>query len=165
MKRSIGINIIFMLAALLMVTFAGVYYLTHQAKDFPFRCSAFSRYDLSRNDDKRIEFAVAQDLRFDKKDSGYLLLNGQATSNDGVTILNRRVALINGAKISDDTYRYQISKVVTSNTDTTPDVIFNKLLAEITLDPTHLQLDVDMIDKNTYIIGGPISYLFTCQRY
>lgn len=62
------------------------------------------------------------------------MLNGQATSNDGVTILNRRVALINGAKISDDTYRYQISKVVTSNTDTTPDVIFNKLLAEITLD-------------------------------
>jgi len=26
-------------------------------------------------------------------------------------------------------------------------------------------LDVDKIDKNTYIIGGPISYLFTCQRY
>lgn len=36
MKRSIGINIIFMLAALLMVTFAGVYYLTNQAKDFLF---------------------------------------------------------------------------------------------------------------------------------
>lgn len=98
------------------------------------------------------------------------MLNGQATSNDGVTILNRRVALINGAKISDDTYRYQISKVVTSNTDTTPDVIFNKLLAEITLDPTHLQLDVDKIDKIPILSVGrspislPASVTELCKR-
>lgn len=165
MKRNAALTLTITLAALLLVIFAGINYFKPRPDDFPFRCSAFSRYDLSRNDDEKIKFAVSQDLRFINSDSGYLLLNGQATFGDDVTTLNRRIALIAGHKIESNTYRYRISKTITSTNDTTPDAVFNLLLAEITLDPGYLQLDVTQVDKNTYLIGGPLSYLFTCQRY
>jgi hypothetical protein len=92
-------------------------------------------------------------------------LNGQATFGDEVTTLNRRIALSAGDKIESDTYRYKIRTIITSTNDSTPDDVFNHLLAEITLDPGYLQLDINQVDKKTYLIGVPLSYLFTCQRY
>jgi hypothetical protein len=92
-------------------------------------------------------------------------MNGQVTFGDKVTILNRRIALSAGNKIDSDTYRYKLRTTITSTNDTTPDAVFNLLLAEITLDPGYLQLDITQIDKKTYLVGGPLSYLFTCQRY
>ncbi|NEG60621.1 FidL-like protein [Pantoea agglomerans] len=165
MKRSSALTLTIILAALLLVVFTGINYFKSQANDLPFRCSTFSRYDLSRHDDKKIEFVVSQDLRFIDPSSGYLLLNGQATFGDEVTTLNRRIALSDGNKINSDTYRYKIREIITSTNDTTSDAVFNLLLAEITLDPTYLQLDITQVDNETYLIGGPLSYLFTCQRY
>ncbi|SUB19703.1 FidL-like protein [Pantoea agglomerans] len=153
------------LAALILMFFAGINYFKRQASDLPFRCSAFSRYDLSRHEGNKFEFRVSQDLRFENKQSGYLLLNGQALSGGNMTLVNRRVRLINGAKVDDDTYRYEVDKIVISATDTTLDASFNNLLAEIMLDSSHLQLDVTKVDDNAYLIGGPLSYLFLCQRY
>ncbi|WP_337013710.1 FidL-like protein [Pantoea sp. AS142] len=165
MKRYTTLMLTITLAVLLLAFFAGINYFKPQTNDLPFRCSAFSRYDLSRHDDKKIEFDVSQDLRFIDPHSGYLLLNGQVTYGDKVTTLNRRIALSAGNKIDSDTYRYKIRTIITSTNDSTPDDVFNLLLTEITLDPGYLQLDVNQVDKNTYLIGGPLSYLFTCQRY
>jgi len=153
-----------LLTLLILLTVSVVTY-SKRAESYPFRCSTFTRYDLSRKDDARREFAVTQDLRFLSADSGYLLLNGQVTDGDKVTTLNRKINLIGGGKIESDTYRYRIDKIVPSVTDNTPDSLFNQLLAELTLDPSYLQLDVTKVDRNAYLIGGPLSYLFTCQRY
>lgn len=163
MKRNTTLMIT--LGALLLVVFAGINYFKSRTNDLPFRCSAFSRYELSHHDTKRIEFTVSQDLRFIDSDKGYLLLNGEVTVGDVVTELNRRIALSQGNKIDSDTYRYKIREIITSTNDTTPDTVFNLLLAEITLDPTYLQLDFTRLDEDTYLISGPLSYLFTCQRY
>lgn len=165
MKRNATLTLTITLAAILLLIFAGINHFKPRTTDLPFRCSAFSRYDLSRNDIKKIEFTVSQDLRFINADSGYLLLNGQAIVGDEVTTLNRRIALSAGNKIDNDTYRYKIRTIINSTNDTTPDNLFNLLLAEITLDPGYLQLDITQVDKKTYLIGGPLSYLFTCQRY
>lgn len=165
MKRNATLTLTLTLATLLLVIFAGINYFKPRTNDLPFRCSTFSRYDLSRHDNKKIEFAVSQDLRFINSDSGYLLLNGQTTFGDEVTTLNRRIALSAGHKLDSDTYRYTIRKIITSTNDSTPDAVFSLLLAEITLDPGYLQLDINQVDKKTYLIGGPLSYLFTCQRY
>ena len=165
MKRSAILMLTATLAILLLLLFAAINFYRHQETDLPFRCSAFSRYDLSRQEGKRVEFAVSQDLRFIDLNSGYLLLNGQVTFGDSVTTLNRRIALSDGEKIESDTYRYKIRKIITSTNDTTPDAVFNQLLAEITLDPTYLQLGVRQIDEQAYLISGPLSYLLTCKRY
>lgn len=165
MKQNITLTLTITLAVLLLVIFAGIHYFKPRVNDLPFRCSAFSRYDLSRHDDKKIEFAVSQDLRFIDSNSGYLLLNGQVTFGDEVTTLNRRIALSTGRKIDSDTYRYKIRTIITSTNDTTPDGVFNLLLGEIILDSGYLQLNINQVDNKTYLIGGPLSYLFTCQRY
>lgn len=153
-----------LLALFILLSFGAVTFIT-RAESYPFRCSTFTHYDLSRKDDARREFAITQDLRFVDANSGYLLLNGQATDGEKVTILNRKINLINGKKIDGDTYRYRIDKIIPSTTDNTPDSFFNLLLAELTLDSSYLQLDVSNVDHNAYLIGGPLSYLFTCQRY
>lgn len=165
MKGNATLTLTMTLAALLLVIFAGINYFKRQANDLPFRCSAFSRYDLSRHEGNKFEFRVTQDLRVENKQSGYLLLNGQAISGDNVTTLNRRIVLTDGARVDNDTYRFKVGKIVTSTSDTTPDASFNSLLAEIMLDPSHLQLDVNQVDDKSYLIGGPLSYLFICQRY
>lgn len=165
MKRSATLTLTVALAALLLVIFAAINYFNHQGDDLPFRCAAFSHYDLSRHEGKKIEFDVSQDLRFLNKDSGYLLLNGQVTAGEVITMLNRRIALSEGHKIDNDTYRYKIRTIVTSTNDTTPDALFNALLAEITLDPDYLQLDITHVADKSYLISGPLSYLFICQRY
>lgn len=152
-------------AALLLMVTIGYDYFSHQIEPYPFRCSTFTHYDLSRKEGKRMDFSVTQDLRFENKDSGYLLLNGQAISGSETMVINRRIVLSSGNKTDYDTYRYAISEIVTSATDNTPDSLFTMLLSELTLDPSYLQLDVDKIDKHSYLIGGPLSYLFTCQRY
>jgi len=165
LKRNATLTLTITLAVMLLLVFAGINYVKPRPDDMPFRCSAFSRYDLSRHDDQKIEFVVSQDLRFIDSKLGYLLMNGQVTFGDKVTILNRRIALSAGNKIDSDTYRYKLRTTITSTNDTTPDAVFNLLLAEITLDPGYLQLDITQIDKKTYLVGGPLSYLFTCQRY
>lgn len=163
MKRSV--IFILMPAVILLIITASYDYFSHRLDPYPFRCSTFAHYDLSRKEGKVIEFTVAQNLRFESKESGYLLLNGQAVSGDQTTIFNRRVVLSSGAKIDYDTYRYAIGKIITASTDTTPDSMFTLLLAEIALGPSYLQLDINKIDNRAYLIGGPLSYLFTCQRY
>jgi len=165
LKRRSTLTLTIMLAVLLLLAFAGINYFRPQANDLPFRCSTFSRYDLSLDDNEKMEFAVFQDLRFVDLSSGYLLLNGKVTSGDKVTILNRRIALSYGHEIEDNTYRYKIRTIITSTNDTTPDTVFNRLLAEITLDPTYVQLDITQLDDSTYLIGAPLAYLFSCQKY
>lgn len=162
MKRSITVMVV--LAALVMLLI-GTDYFRKRTEAFPFRCATFTRYELSRKEGSHLDFAVTQDLRFQNYDSGYLLLNGQVTSGDNTTLVNRRLILTKGGKIDYDTYRYQISKIITSSTDTTPDTVLNMLLAELTLGPSYLQLNVVKVDEKSYLIGGPLSYLFTCQRY
>lgn len=163
MKRNLILTIT--LSLTLFVTLVAGVMFKRQDNDLPFRCSAFSRYDLSRHEGKRLDFYVSQDLRFIDPHSGYLLLNGQVTAGDTVTVLNRRIALSNGNRIEKNTYRYKIRTIVTATNDTTPDAIFNLLFSEITLDPTYLQLDLTRVDEKSYLISGPLSYLFTCERY
>ncbi|WP_265909993.1 FidL-like protein [Erwinia billingiae] len=165
MKRKVYLTSALMLIAFTLMLLIGVDYFFKKNDTFPFRCSTFSRYDLSRKEGNIFEFAVTQDLRFQDEKTGYLLLNGQAISGDTTTILDRRIILSSGNKIDNDTYRYTISNTITSSTDTTPDTLFNKLLAELTLDHSYLQLSVDKVDDKSYLIGAPLSYLFTCQRY
>lgn len=165
MKLSTKLTLAISLGILMLITIAVITYKEHEVNDLPFRCYAFSHYDLSRHQDEKFEFDVSQDLRFFDQHSGYLLLNGQVTSGDQVTMLNRRIVLTEGKKKESDTYRNKIKTIITSINDTTPDTIFNKLLAEISLDPTHTQLQITQIDRKTYLVTGPLSYLFTCQRY
>ncbi len=163
MKRTTTIALAVMIL-LALISLGAVTFMRH-VDDFPFRCSTFTRYDLSRKEGVSIEFALKHDLRFQDKSSGYLLLNGQVTYGDKVTTLNRRIILNQGDKIDYDTYRYHIDNIIKSSTDNTPDAAFNHLLAELMLDPSSLQLNVVQLDKKTYLIGGPLSHLFTCQRY
>lgn len=164
MKRTLAISVAVMLAAAI-VLLNGIEYGISRHDAFPFRCATFTRYDLSRQEGAYLTFAVTQDLRFQDRKSGYLLLNGQVTRGDQTTILNRRIGLTQGAKIDSETYRYHIDNVITSTTDNTPDATFALLLAELTLDPSWLQLEINRLDSKTYLVGGPLSYLFTCQRY
>lgn len=158
MNFSIGLTV-------LVILLASIGIVHYRDDSFPFRCTTFSRYDLTIKEREHLVFTVTQDLRFQNHHSGYLLLNGQVTRGGVTTLLNRRINLITGDKIDYDTYRYRISGIVKSLTDNTPDKAFNMLLAELTLGPFYLQLEVMKVDDKDYLVGGPLSDLFICRRY
>ncbi|CPR21659.1 FidL-like protein [Brenneria goodwinii] len=163
MKR-FRVHIAIATGLLLLLTTLFIVISSHRQIAWPFKCSAFTRYNLNR-DGHNLEFYLAQDLRFQNNDSGYFLLNGRAVDQGKATVLNRTIYLTQGGRIDNDTFRYHISRIVASPTDNTPDTVFNQLLAEFTSDSTRLQLDTIHIQDKAYLIGGPISYLFTCAAY
>jgi len=164
LKRRTIVNFSIVLTALVLLL-ASIGIVHYRDDSFPFRCTNFSRYDLTLKERERLVFTVTQDLRFQNHHSGYLLLNGKVTSGEVTTLLNRRINLITGDKIDYDTYRYRIGGIVKSSTDNTSDKAFNMLLAELTLGPFYLQLEVMKVDDKVYLIGGPLSDLFICRRY
>ncbi len=112
MKRSTVISFAGVLVVLALAAISAQYF-TYYANAYPFRCSNFTRYALSRNDEVRKEFAVTQDLLFIEQKSGYLLLNGQVTDDNKVTMLDRKINIIDGDRIDYDTYSYRIDKIMT----------------------------------------------------
>jgi len=132
---------------------------------YPFKCYSFAHYDLSRSNSGGFDLFLTQDIRLQNEKGGYLLLNGDVATNNVKTYLSRTIILGKGEKIDDDTYRYQIIETKISASDNTPTREFNQLLTEFTSNPAVLQLDVIKLHDNTFLIGGPVSYLFTCKRY
>lgn len=130
----------------------------------PFKCTTFTVYDLSHHDQTRV-FRVVHDLRFIDRHSGYFLLKGTVTWQGKNTTVNRTLILTDGGPVDKDTFRYRISRIEKSPTDETPDALFNEWLAEIIPQPGVLQLDTVEIKPNTWLIGSPVSFLFTCARY
>jgi len=105
------VNFSIVLTALVLLL-ASIGIVHYRDDSFPFRCTNFSRYDLTLKERERLVFAVTQDLRFQNHHSGYLLLNGKVTSGEVTTLLNRRINLITGDKIDYDTYRGNDSKLL-----------------------------------------------------
>ncbi|PWC11890.1 FidL-like protein [Brenneria corticis] len=154
----VGVGAVLLLAVLIALL------LLRQNTTFPFKCSGFTRYDLGRNGSV-LDYHLAQDLRFQSANAGYFLLNGHVSTGDKDMTLSRTINLDKGGKLDQDTFRYHIKAVTASATDNTPEPLFNQLLSEFTTDSATLQLDVIQLGKQAYLIGGPISYLFTCVAY
>ncbi|HDG1678436.1 FidL-like protein [Kluyvera ascorbata] len=132
---------------------------------YPFKCYSFTHYDLSRIPDDTFDMFLTQDLRIQDEEGGYLLLNGDVVKNNVKTYLSRTIVFGKGSKIDSDTFRYQITGTKVSLSDNTPSMYFNQLLTEFTSDQDLLQLDVIRLQGQTFLVGGPLSYLFTCERY
>ncbi len=157
-RVAIGLGVtLLLLVAFLMIVLG-------QRTLMPFKCSGSTVYNLSR-DNRELLLYLAQDLRFQTSRSGYLLLNGRAVSDGKTTVFNRTIHLGEGGQIDNDTFRYHIARIAVSPTDTTPDAIFDRLFAELSTDSANLQLDVVHIENQAYLIGGPVSFLFTCTAY
>ncbi|CAI2793924.1 Uncharacterised protein [Serratia grimesii] len=136
----------------------------NQRTILPLKCTSYTRYDLGEHDDQLL-LELDQDLHLESLKYGYFLLNGKAITEGKVTTLNRTVHLGLGERIDNNTYRYHIQSITASTTDNTPDTSFNQLMAEFNIDPANLQLSMVKIDSNAYLVGGPVSYLFTCILY
>lgn len=137
-----------------------------EKETLPIRCSTFTRLDLGRTAGETKQYDMVLDLRLLLDGSGYLLLNGQVTSqNNKQDRLNRTLNLTQGKRVDASTYRYVIDKVKTSPADDLPATAFTTLFTELTGDPSVLQMDITELSKGVYLIAGPVSNLFVCVRY
>ncbi|CAI1126124.1 FidL-like protein [Serratia ficaria] len=150
-------------AATLLIIGLIVVFNKSQSIALPFECATYTRYDLGEHDEQLL-LELDQDLHLQTLESGYLLLTGKVITESKVTTLNRTIHLSLGESIDSNTYRYHIQNITTSATDNTPDKSFDPLLAELSMDSVDLRLDLVKVDANTYMVGGPLSYLFTCIR-
>ncbi len=130
----------------------------------PFKCTFFTHYDFSKNQSE-LSFALTQDMRFYSKDSGYVIFNGKVNINGETKKLNRSLLLDNGMFLQGKTISYHIKEMKKSMLDDTPDNVFKLLLGEYTFNPETFQIDVFPLDKKSYVIGGPYSFISSCIRY
>ncbi len=130
----------------------------------PLRCYSFTQYDLG-GEGQTLKFNVAQDLRLYKDGTGYFLLNGRVLINNEEKNLGRTLILNRGEVRGSNTAHYSISRIIISPTDNTDNPTFEKLLAEFTGDPETLQLDVINVGHHTFMMGSPLSFVFTCVAF
>lgn len=132
---------------------------------FPFRCTSFATYHLNDVNGKKFTLSVAQDLRFQTSSEGYLLLSGQAKSDEGLWNIQRDIVLSQGAKKDSDTFKFHIKRISVAPEDNLPGEYFTPFIREFTIDDLRMQLDVIKVGEKVYIVGSPFSFLFSCVRY
>lgn len=130
----------------------------------PFKCTFFTHYDFGKNQSD-LTFSVTQDMRFYSKESGYVIFNGKVTINGETKKLNRSLLLSDGVFLQGKTISYHIKDMKKSMLDDTPDNVFKMLLGEYTFNPETFQIDIFPLDKKSYIVGGPYSFISSCIRY
>lgn len=71
----------------------------------------------------------------------------------------------NGKKAYKHSWLFNITNIHKSVNDTLSDSEFEPLLMELTGDSSLISLDINHLSENLYIIGTPLSYIFTCNGY
>jgi hypothetical protein len=125
-----------------------------------FRCNGPTRYFLENE-----EIMVNQDLRVSGHDTAYLTLEGYVSTNEGRKKLHRIIYMNNGKKAYKHSWLFNITNIHKSVNDTLSDSEFEPLLMELTGDSSLISLDINHLSENLYIIGTPLSYIFTCNGY
>ena len=148
--------------AALLVAYLGYGYSRYPS--MPFKCTTFTVYDLSR-DRQALVLRLSQDLRLQDRDSGYFLVKGYALSQGTTLVVNRMLNLKDGGPVDSDTFRYRISDITKGPNDTLPDALFDQWLSEIITRPGVFQIDVVEAPSGAWLIGSPVSFLFTCKTY
>ena len=161
-KASVWLLAILSVLATLLIMYLGYGYSRYPK--MPFKCTTFTVYDLS-HDQQSLTLRLSQDLRLQDRDSGHFLVKGSAISQGKSAVVNRTLNLTDGGAVDSDTFRYRISDIVKSSTDTLPDPLFEQWLDEIIVRPGLFQIDVVEAPSGAWIIGSPVSFLFTCKPY
>lgn len=125
-----------------------------------FRCNGPTRYLLENE-----EVMVNQDLRVSGLNTAYLTLEGYASTQEGRKKLHRIIYMTNGKKAYKHSYIFNIRDIHKSVNDTVNEKEFEPLLMEFTGDKSIISFDINHLSDNLYLIGTPLSYIFTCNGY
>ena len=125
-----------------------------------FRCNGPTRYFLEGE-----EVLVNQDLRVSGLNTAYLTLEGHISTPEGQKKLHRIIYMRNGKKAYKNSYLFSIKSIHKSINDTVSEKEFDPLLMELTGDSSLISLDINHLSDNLYLIGTPLSYIFTCSSY
>jgi|GEM_PF-3391441 hypothetical protein len=141
------------------ITFA-LFETKHDEQYSEFRCNGPTRYFLEDE-----EIMVNQDLRIAGMNTAYLTLEGYVSVQGTRKKLHRILYMNNGKKTFKHSYLFRISDIHKSVNDTVSDQEFEPLLMELTGDKSIIALDINPLSDNLYLIGTPLSYIFTCNSY
>ena len=135
-----------------------------EAIPMPFRCQGVTEYNLG-DDSHEVTFSVNQDLRLEANARSVFLVRGNVFSAKEKYNLNRAFELSGLQAIDKDTVILKIDRIVKSELDNTPDILFNIYLDEIVIEPDVLQLDIVPLIKRAWLISNPVQFIYPCARY
>ena len=161
------INKVFFMVIISILLSAGFYCYNYQHNrvSLPFNCLYSTDYTFTDKD--RIQtIHLRQDLSIRSLSHAYFLLNGTAETGGEIYKINRTVLLGNGEVEhgSRTTLRYTVNSVSRKADDNLPEDIFDNLMSEYTLSSDVFELHVYPQGSETYLLGGPFSYLSVCLR-
>lgn len=73
--------------------------------------------------------------------------------------------MTDGKKAYKHSYLFSIRDIHKSVNDTVSEKEFEPLLMELTGDSSLISLDINHLSDDLYLIGTPLSYIFTCNGY
>lgn len=132
----------------------------HEEQYGDFRCNGPTRYFLENE-----EVIVNQDPRVSGLNTAYLTLEGYISTQEGRKKLHRIVYMTDGKKAYKHSYLFSIRDIHKSVNDTVSEKEFEPLLMELTGDSSLISLDINHLSDDLYLIGTPLSYIFTCNGY
>lgn len=132
----------------------------HEERYGDFRCNGPTRYFLENE-----EVMVNQDLRISGLNTAYLTLEGYVSTQEGRKKLHRIIYMTEGKKAYKHSYLFNIRDIHRSVNDTVSEKEFEPLLMELTGDSSLISLDINHLSEDLYLIGTPLSYIFTCNGY
>ncbi|MFJ5984059.1 FidL-like protein [Enterobacter cancerogenus] len=132
---------------------------------YPLKCMAFSEYNLIRKGN-RVIFNVSQDLRFYNEENGQFNIKGEVEDEKlGEYSLDRKINLVKGKRIDNDTVEYKIGAVEKGEVDDTSENLYDILISEFTSSQDSIQLDLIQLRSNVWVIGTSTSFVMTCYTY
>lgn len=124
------------------------------------RCNSYANYDFG---DFRI--SANQELRVNLHGPGYIYFNGLVYKGNDRYVLSRKINLTAPVRLDKDTFTFTLGDAVTLPSDNADAFYFGRILGELLIDNHTVQLDLSRLSRDTVLVGGPVSYLFTCVTY
>ncbi|MBF7997774.1 FidL-like protein [Rahnella laticis] len=128
------------------------------------KCKVFSKISIEA-DEGELVFSIIENIQFYDHNNGLIEFEGYVKAGDQRTYLERTIHLKNGKKASKNAYVFAIDRIEHSDLDNTPEDRFNQMWLELAENDSVLNLGLQPVRDNVYIVSSPYSPQFTCVTY
>lgn len=128
------------------------------------KCKVFSKISIDA-DEGELVFSIIENIQFYDHDKGLIEFEGYVKTGEQRTYIERTIHLKDGKKASKSAYVFAIDRIEHSKIDNTSDDRFNQMWLELAENDSVINLGLQPIRDNVYIVSSPYAPQFTCVTY
>lgn len=111
-----------------------------------------------------VQINAALNLRTGRNNAS-MLINGKLLENGKAKTIQRQILLKEPSFDGDNGTNFSIDRINKGKLDAISDDAFDFFLTEFSGSVNNIYMYSTHIRDDVFLIGGPLSYIFTCKRY